>query len=150
MRHMPRMWATRGPCCRQQWQRYEAKDKSRNRVCSATKPSSGTPVQRNAVAKLDGDLNLRVTLQSGSRSWYLLYVENLTNIEVRAGRISIERHGIALMEPVYPKDGDSWVLPPKVSDPSDDVPKRTPEIPWSNFFRSSEYSSHHGSTLCSV
>ena len=105
---------------------YDAKDKGRNRVSSAIKGVSGTPVQRKTLPRLDGDLNLRVTLQSGSRSWYLLYVENQTDVDVKIERISIERDGINLMEPALPKDGDNWVVPAKQTRPIGWRPQTNP------------------------
>lgn len=105
---------------------YEAKDKGRNRVCCATKEASGTVVQRKALARLEGDLNLRVTLQSGSRSWYLLNVENQTNVDVRIERISIERDGINLTEPALPKDGNNWLVPAKQTRPIGWRPETNP------------------------
>jgi diguanylate cyclase (GGDEF)-like protein len=105
---------------------YEAKDKGRNRVCCAAKTASGTPVQRKVPARLDGDLNLRVALQSGSRSWYLLYVENQTNVDVKVERISIERDGINLTEPALPKDEDNWVVPAKQTRPIGWRPQTNP------------------------
>ena len=105
---------------------YEAKDKGRNRVCCAMKEASGTVVQRKALARLEGDLNLRVTLRSGSRSWYLLSVENQTNVDVKVERISIERDGINLTEPALPKDGDNWVLPANQTRPIGWRPETNP------------------------
>jgi len=105
---------------------YEAKDKGRNRVCCAMKEASGTVVQRKAVARLEGDLNLRVMLRSGTRSWYLLYVENQTDVDVKVERISIERDGINLTEPLLPRDGDNWVVPARQTRPIGWHPETNP------------------------
>ena len=105
---------------------YEAKDKGRNRVCCATKAVSGTHVQRKPAARLDGDLNLRVALQEGSRSWYLLYVENQTTVDVKVERISIEHDGINLTEPALPKGEDNWAVPAKQTRPIGWRPQTNP------------------------
>lgn len=92
---------------------YEAKGKGRNRVCCATKQTSGVPVRHTVTPKLEGDLNVWVGLQSGNRLWYLLNVENQTNVELRVERISIEHDDVALTEPAFPKDGEHWNVPAK-------------------------------------
>jgi diguanylate cyclase (GGDEF)-like protein len=125
---------------------YEAKDKGRNRVCSATKLASATPVQRKAVAKLAADLNVRLRLEASTRSWYLLYVENQTSADIKVDRISIEHDGIALTEPAFPKDGESWVIAPKISRPIGWVPQGTLAIRLSSSTQKRAYSSPARST----
>lgn len=95
---------------------YQAKDGGRNRVCYATKQSSGQPAQSKTV-KLEGDLVMWVRLQSSERSWCLLEIENQTNVEIRIERIAFQHEGIALVEPAAPNDGEKWILPPKATRP---------------------------------
>jgi diguanylate cyclase (GGDEF)-like protein len=92
---------------------YEAKRTGRNRVCFATKQTSGAPVRHTVTPKLEGDLNVWVGLQSGNRLWYLLNVENQTDVELRVERVSIEHDDVALTEPAFPKDGENWLVTAK-------------------------------------
>ena len=105
---------------------YQAKNEGRNRVCFATKETSGMPVANKNAAPLEDDLQMWIRLQSGERSWYLLEIENQTKVEVRVERISVEHDGFALMEPAFPSKEDNWVLPTGANRPIGFRPKSNP------------------------
>lgn len=83
-------------------------------------------MRRKTLATLHGNLDLRVTLRAGTRSWYLLYVENQTDADVKIERISIERDGINLMEPALPTAGENWLVPAKQTKPIGWHPQTNP------------------------
>jgi diguanylate cyclase (GGDEF)-like protein len=102
---------------------YRSKQDGRNKVTCAR---AGEVRLLARSKRTTGKPSVRLQLRQGTRSLYVLDIENTSVAEVRINQIALEQDGISLMAPVRPEENVLWIVPPGMTQKIEWTPDPNP------------------------